>query len=675
MAQRWLKKVLLVIVAGSVIAGFLLLPWSGKAEINTSGKVDQERSVTLSPTGTPSPVAANTYIPVVRQLSFQDTVVLISDKPAFDKCNPPSKEHMQVWWDESPYWSVNIYMGGISLACTPSRLTPAWMYAVARQGWTFIPTWVGLQAPCSRYKYKMDPDPAKSYLQGKAEADQAAAAARDLSLMGDQVIYADIESYYGASAECRAAVAAFLQGWVDGLHARQAKAGVYGAPCTSYLTDWALLTPPPDYVWIAHWNRQYYDPLATVWDAPCLPNSLWANHQRIKQYTGPHIETWGELSATLDSNILDGAINAHAGLLAALPGAETAPAARLRQARLLTPTQGWALAGDRLLWTDDAGVSWREITPAGLAPGTILAVTFLDPQRGWLVTQRGADEAGDSLMVLATADGGLSWQSFPLRVRTEPGGAPLAQAFLDFVDSGTGWLALRLQSGSSFSLGRLFATGDGGRTWEERSLPLGEPVKFVDDRRGWTAGGPSGEQLFYTDDGGRTWSAQAAPLPLETAGGAYYGLPAYRPGQPVILPVTLAGPRPQLALFTAGSPGQNWRLAQLVDLPGAGQPGGALPFSLNQDGRWWAAWPGAGHLSTASSAKIGNVSQVNTDLPPGVIALDFANQESGWAIVQDGNCVGQKSSAGGGAWQCTSQTRLMRSADGGRSWQEITPRP
>ena len=677
-----LKMILRGIASGSVIIGALLLPWAGQAITSLSRETGIKRPADLQPdapeilpTSAASSLASRTFFPIVENLSFH-SVVLISDKPAFDKCNPPSIEQMQVWWDKSPYWSINIYMGGVSLACDPDRLTPAWMYAVAQQGWTFIPTWVGLQAPCSKYKHPMNADPSKSYLQGKAEASEAVAAAKSLGLMGDQVIYADIESYSGASSACRAAVASFLQGWVDGLHSLKAKAGAYGAPCSSFINDWAGLNPPPDYVWLAHWYTDRYDPFASVWDAPCLSNSLWANRQRIKQYTGPHIETWGGLSATLDSNILDGAINAHAGTLAT--GLQSAG---LRAARLLSSSQGWALVGDHLLWTDDSGGHWKEIMPQGDSPASVLSVAFLDSQHGWLIQRGDTDENGDHLIILSTADGGRSWESFPLPVPVEPGTAPLAQASLDFVDASTGWLALRLQSGGSFSQGRLFATQDGGRTWQERSLPLGEPVRFIDARHGWTAGGPSGDQLFYTSDGGRTWQAQTPPLPDSALEGAYYSLPSFRPDRQVILPVTLAGPDPQLALYTTGSLDDEWTLAQVLDLPDNPEPGSPLPFSLSPDGSWWAASPGAQRLYRVPNANTDMASQLESGLPQGVIGLDFVSQGTGWAIVQDGDCTGQKSAAGQEAaageeaFRCTSQMRLMKTADGGRNWEEITPVP
>lgn len=34
----------------------------------------------------------------------------------------------------------------------------------------------------------------------------------------------------------------------------------------------------------------------------------------------------------------------------------------IQKAKLISPSHGWALAGGRLLWTDDSGLEWNDIT-------------------------------------------------------------------------------------------------------------------------------------------------------------------------------------------------------------------------------------------------------------------------------------------------------------------------
>src|SRR5687768_1450581 len=80
-----------------------------------------------------------------------NAVVRVSQRQGFDKCFVPTINQMQRWWDSSPYWNVNVYIGGAARACAQSNLTPNWVASVHQQGWNFIPTWVGPQAPCTGF--------------------------------------------------------------------------------------------------------------------------------------------------------------------------------------------------------------------------------------------------------------------------------------------------------------------------------------------------------------------------------------------------------------------------------------------------------------------------------------------------------------------------------------------
>ena len=68
-----------------------------------------------------------------------------------------------------------------------------------------------------------------------------------------------------------------------------------------------------------------------------------------------------------------------------------------------------------------------------------------------------------------------------------------------FVDERRGWAA--------GGKGALLSTADGGATWRPQTSGVGEDlydVKFFDEREGWAVG--SGGALLHTADGGRTWA-------------------------------------------------------------------------------------------------------------------------------------------------------------------------
>jgi photosystem II stability/assembly factor-like uncharacterized protein len=563
------------------------------------------------------------YLTEVKNLttrfSVNDPVLTTySDKPAFDKCNIPTLTQLQTWWNDSPYYTLNLYFGGISRYCSNAGLTEAWVTGAAAQGWSFIPTWVGPQAPCSSWRHKMTRRLADAYQQGKDEAFQAADAARNLGLLDNSPIYYDLESYSDSDpvmslTTCRSIVKEFMRGWTDGLHARFYKSGVYGTPCTSYLTDFAAIDPAPDVVWIAWWTESYYTPGVSVYGIICgLADNYWADRQRLRQYTGGHREVWGGVSLTIDSNSADGevsvlprpsitptAVPTHTptptatatggppsgtGLQAEAAPAEISLSAEPgRNFGLVSELEGWFVSGGRLLWTRDGGEQWSEITPPALSDGSVLVATFLSPDKGWLAVRSAAD---GQLSILHTADGGARWAALPLA-----GDAPFEAVSLQFLDEQNGWVAVKLAASSAFDLGRLYRTADGGKTWTVSTLPGGSSVHFDNALEGWAVGGPDDETLFFTTDGGRTWTPRAS---------------------------------------------------------GSLSPG--FQFS---------AAPAA--------------------LPEGTIEYQFLTPQTGWVEVFEGACSGYKAPAwqtpppGSEPFRCEARTRLLKTTDGGMTWTEITP--
>jgi photosystem II stability/assembly factor-like uncharacterized protein len=638
-----------------------------------------------------------TYGSQTLTLTFQQAVippssVVTGTGQGFDKCTLPSVDDMQTWWDSSPYSTVNIYLGGVSAFCAMD-LNPAWLYQVSQQGWSYVLTWVGPQASCSGFKNRMSADPAIAYQQGRDNAETAASTASHQGMLSDKVIYYDLESYSGADDECRAASASFLQGWVERLHELGFNAGAYGAPCTSYITDWAANDSPPDDVWIAHWYTNDYDPDATVWDEPinipCLSDDLWVNSQRIKQYAGGHSETWGGVKKTIDSNVLDGQVNAILGIPPAtesqsvLPGNSSLETLDLdekpiRGLQLLSPSEGWVLQEDQLLWTSDGGSLWEDITPGFETASPILGATFLNTELGWFVQRDHGKEQFQPLKILSTIDGGATWQSNALPISTQDEAMLVETAFIDFVDASTGWVVLKLQSSSNFSLGRLYATEDGGRTWRERTLPLGEPVMFLDAARGWVAGGPRGDQLYRTEDGGKTWQNQYLPdANSNLSGQVNIGLPVFSDGRTGMLPVTLTGSdKSRLLLYSTDDSGTTWRVFKEMQLDASSTSGGQVLADLDLDGDLYIALLGS---DSGSSAQALIHFFMEGELPSGVVSADFVSERVGWTLVQEGACSGYKPRAGENnppnreAWLCESHSRLLMTTDGGLSWHEISP--
>lgn len=218
----------------------------------------------------------------------------------FDACHAPTTEVLRAW-SASPYRAVNIYFGGSQRAC-PSQpnLTPDWVTTVLANGWSLIPTYVDLQAPCNGgTKAKMDP--ATAATQGAAAGTDAANQLQSLGI-NSGVAYLDLEPFdTGTDPTCGTTVLQFTDAWTQALHAKNFSSGVYvnanhGAQTfvDTYFTD----PNRPDDIWVADWNGS-----AAAGDA--VIGDDWPHH-RIHQYHGGTTETYAGVSINVDGDAIDG---------------------------------------------------------------------------------------------------------------------------------------------------------------------------------------------------------------------------------------------------------------------------------------------------------------------------------------------------------------------------------
>ncbi|HWN10648.1 MAG TPA: YCF48-related protein [Pyrinomonadaceae bacterium] len=157
--------------------------------------------------------------------------------------------------------------------------------------------------------------------------------------------------------------------------------------------------------------------------------------------------------------------------------------------------RGWSV-GSRgtLLATADGGRSWQK--KAQPTSDVIRDVYFQDELTGWIVCERNIyelksnDEPRSYLM--NTVDGGETWK------RVAVGGADARLMRAVFGLAGRGWV---FGEGGS-----VFTTHDAGGTWAKKPVPTRYLLlggTFIDERNGWLVG--AGSTLLQTADGGETW--------------------------------------------------------------------------------------------------------------------------------------------------------------------------
>lgn len=208
----------------------------------------------------------------------------------------------------------------------------------------------------------------------------------------------------------------------------------------------------------------------------------------------------------------------------ARPLVPTAPGS-VRDMHLIGPGTGWVLTGQQILWTDNNGQTWTDITPPLESPQQIDSLYFLDSQHGWALLHSPWIDQADApeIHVALTADGGRDWSTVSLNASLFVRQSYGDRAWFSFPDDMHGWLMMQKASSAAYSRGDLFMTEDGGKTWSAAPMPpVAGDIKFFSDLTGWLAGGVFNDQLYHTVDGGQSWKQVVMPLP---AGVEPYSIP------------------------------------------------------------------------------------------------------------------------------------------------------
>jgi photosystem II stability/assembly factor-like uncharacterized protein len=168
-------------------------------------------------------------------------------------------------------------------------------------------------------------------------------------------------------------------------------------------------------------------------------------------------------------------------------------ASALTDVQFVSSTQGWVVGRSEILATTDAGASWTVQDRGDL---NLVSADFISSTTGWAVGEH---------TLLFTDDGGSTWTRLP-----EP--CPALQS-VHFVSPATGF-AIAGGSGAQGTPttapgtgGVVLTTTDGGRSWRQVGAPVNpQSICFSNARSGWLG---AGGRLYASADGGRSWTLRA----------------------------------------------------------------------------------------------------------------------------------------------------------------------
>lgn len=352
----------------------------------------------------------------------------------------------------------------------------------------------------------------------------------------------------------------------------------------------------------------------------------------------------------------------------AAPSGPAGPGVAVIDAAPMDASHGWALTLTDLVWTSDGGATWRSILPTGVPASAVRAVTFLDTRVGWLLWMMPGDSTGRATLD-RTTDGGVTWRGSRIPDAYPDG---MGMTSIGTLDGGTVWVQIEGVGSSNSSFGGLYLSRDGGISFVPGvRTPGGWPVRFRSGSDGFTSTGPQRNGFQATTDGGLTWHRVVIlPPPGHEKDSMAFDLPTFTntsgPTLDGVLPVTLYSPPEAvsgnqvatLATYVTHDGGVSWSFAGSVGRDASITDPGMMALGVLDQTHWLAATGG----SPASLAETTDGGGTWTDLGARglfgyVGSLRFADAANGWALTQIEGA----------------DYVLWRTADGGRSWQQLEP--
>jgi photosystem II stability/assembly factor-like uncharacterized protein len=347
------------------------------------------------------------------------------------------------------------------------------------------------------------------------------------------------------------------------------------------------------------------------------------------------------------------------------PAAIDAPlieAPALVELDMLNELDGWGVSDTGIVRTNDGGITWHNVTPPDVVEtGYSVYVFFLDTDHAWM-QKPDLENFPNAGFLHRTTDGGITWTNSEV---------PFSQADIHFINENDGWAMADLGVGAGSNAIAVYQTTDGGRTWKQTytndandpsagdSLPLGGLKSALvphDMKTAWVSGvtyAPGEVYLFRTDDGGRNWDQISVPLPDDAENfelGIDQDQMQFVSASDGFLAIRMSGDATQTAVYTTNDSGNTWNLTPTI-INGAG----ASEFLSAEEA---VIYNGEQFYVTHDAARTWVTVSPDVVFGESFAGMEFVNAMSGWVITLD---------------PTTGHRSLYRTSDGGTTWFPVIP--
>ena len=349
---------------------------------------------------------------------------------------------------------------------------------------------------------------------------------------------------------------------------------------------------------------------------------------------------------------------------------------QVSDAVLFPAGHGYVLTQQALLWTDNLGVTWRNVTPPGVTDAQLQSAGIaLQPDgHEWVAVAPAAGSSSVTMLRRPSVTGSWTTTSVPLGSLAISPDASITMS-LSFADATHGWLLVGEQIAHT-GYGELLRTSDAGATWTlqagQSTLPTIGALHFLTAQLGYLDATMTGTWLA-TRDAGRNWAPLQLPAPTaKTPDGVnILAAPAFA-GASIVVAASFTTPvegnADGVGVYRSTDGGVSWMLQQLPSEAPTEQyhfavtaDGGTYVLLRDQPSPDFQAFTWVTSRSTNRGEGFTDASSVHNFYPG---PLTLAGPDTVWTVAGANGCKSFKT-------ECWNTAGLIASNDGGTTWHQV----